>query len=220
MEEPFIYSPPAQLPIVHVDKDIVVVNKPSGLLSVPGREHKDSALTRLEKQFGHVYDVHRLDMDTSGLLLFALRRNAERALKEQFRERRVSKYYLALVHGALTKDRTIDLPLKRLDVHPPRSAVDTSGKAAQTEVKRIAHDERFSLLQLRPITGRSHQLRVHLQAIGHPIVGDRFYGPQPAIGQLCLQAQQLCFAHPWSGAELRFVASSPVWIERIEVSNS
>ena len=179
MEEPFVYSPPAQLPIVHVDKDIVVVNKPSGLLSVPGREHQDSALTRLEQQLGD-YDVHRLDMDTSGLLLFALRRNAERALKQQ----PVSVACPSTTwhwFTVFTEDRTIDLPLMRLDVHPPRSVVDSSGKAAQTEVSG-------SLTTNASYCNCAQSLGAHTSGVhsSHwtPNCWRRCFGPQPAIGQL------------------------------------
>lgn len=203
------------LQVLHQDKDVVVVDKPSGLLSVPGRgvARADSALTRVEEQFGTVYSVHRLDMDTSGILLFALRRKAERHLKQQFRDRAVLKRYEALVSGCPEpKEGVIEFPLVHDPLDKPKSKVCLStGKAAYTEYRVLQQTEKGTRVSLVPRTGRSHQLRVHLMALGHPILGDRFYASGAdlsAARQLMLHAASLTFAHPYSGVAIT-VTSQP-----------
>ena len=210
----FQYRPPTDpwLTIVHRDRDVLVVDKPSGLLSVPGRVHRDSALSRVLEEVPHAYDVHRLDMDTSGLLMFALRRSAERELKRQFRERLIHKTYKAVVWGRVAQlQGEIDLPLSRVDGPLPRSVVDPdSGRAALTAFEVVAHKADRTVLTLHPKTGRSHQLRVHLSAIGHPIIGDRFYGTDdPQASRLQLHAEQLECRHPYSGEPLVVRAEAP-----------
>ena len=204
----FVYQPPTEpwLDIVHRDRDIIVVNKPSGLLSVPGRLHCDSILSRLHAQEERCYAVHRIDMDTSGLQIEALRRAAERNLHQQFRERKVIKIYVALVEGRVAeREGHIDVPLRRQGGEPPRSMVDPiSGKPAQTIFRVLHHFETQTLVLLKPQTGRSHQLRVHMRHLGHPIVGDRIYHPSPQAGaRLMLHAHQLQFEHPYSQEMIR-----------------
>ncbi len=211
----FQYRPPTDpwLTIVHRDRDVLVVDKPSGLLSVPGRVHRDSALSRVLEEVPHAYDVHRLDMDTSGLLMFALRRSAERELKRQFRERLIHKTYKAVVWGHVEQlQGEIDLPLSRVAGPLPRSVVDPdSGRAALTAFEVVAHKADRTVLTLHPKTGRSHQLRVHLSAIGHPIIGDRFYGTDdPQDCRLQLHAEQLECRHPYSGEALVLRAQAPL----------
>ena len=204
------YAPPTDpwLVVVHQDRDMVVLDKPAGLLSVPGRDPawQDSALTRAERDLGPVYAVHRLDMDTSGLLVLARRRKAEAALKAQFAARTALKTYLARVVGQPEDQGRIDLPLARLGGTPPRNVVDpVAGLPAATRWQVLRRDAGGALLALFPETGRSHQLRVHLAAVGFPIVGDRLYGGAPAP-RLMLHAWRLRLSHPWSGEPLELQA--------------
>lgn len=208
------YSPPTEpwLDVLHVDRDLLVLNKPSGLLSVPGRDpaHRDSAYARALAEYPLAQVVHRLDMDTSGVLVVALRRKAERHLHGQFRERTVEKQYVARVGGHVSRDEgTVELALTR-EVGRPRSRVDPAGKKALTHYRVMSREpDGTTRLALTPLTGRSHQLRVHLLAIGHPILGDRFYAPddvREAAPRLCLHAAMLSVDHPYSGERLRFEA--------------
>ena len=210
----FQYEPPTEpwLTIVHQDRDLVVIDKPSGLLSVPGRVHRDSTLSRIADKIAHAYAVHRLDMDTSGLLIVATRRSAERALKQQFRERLIDKRYAAVVWGQVADDSgEIGLPLRRVPGQPPVSVVDhATGRHALTRFVVVARAKDRTMLRLSPVTGRSHQLRVHLAALGHPIVGDRFYGGStPSESRLHLHATYLGFSHPYSGAPLSIESAVP-----------
>jgi tRNA pseudouridine32 synthase / 23S rRNA pseudouridine746 synthase len=218
------YAPPTDpwLDVLHVDRDLLVLNKPSGLLSVPGRDpaHHDSAYARALERYPLAQPVHRLDMDTSGVLVVALRRKAERSLHEQFRSGTVSKTYLARVSGHVEADSgLIDLPLSRID-GVPRSRVDNQGgRPARTDYRVLERqapgsplEQGTTLLELTPQTGRSHQLRVHLVALGHPILGDRFYAPEAvrdAAERLCLHARVLALDHPFRGERLRFEAPAP-----------
>ncbi len=188
--------------------------KPSGLLSVPGRgEHlQDSLYTRILGEYPLAQMVHRLDMDTSGVMVVALRRKAERALKEQFRVRTVKKRYEAIVAGVPSRPTgTIDQPLKPHPTLKLRHVVNPAGKPSRTEYTTIRSHQQYSWLGLRPHTGRSHQLRVHLEHLGCPIVGDRFYAPSDVCSRsnrLMLHASELTFAHPYSGEEIHCVAPS------------
>ncbi len=194
---------------------MVVIDKPSGLLSVPGRApaHRDSAESRITAQLGQVYPVHRLDLDTSGVLVFATRRKAERELFRQFRERLIQKTYLALVHGRMDPAQgTIDLPLRRLDDAPRSVVCHTSGRPARTRYQVRYQTAAATCVELHPETGRSHQLRIHLLALGHPILGDRFYAPEAVIQQaprLMLHAWKLTALHPFSGQPTTFEAPPP-----------
>jgi tRNA pseudouridine32 synthase/23S rRNA pseudouridine746 synthase len=213
MSDTFDYRPPTEpwQTLVYEDRDMVVLDKQAGLLTIPGRVHPDSALSRLAATHPHTYAVHRLDMDTSGLLVIALRRKAERELHRQFRERTIKKQYIAVVNGIITDDTgNIELPLSRATGTPPRSFVDPSnGKPALTQFRVLERSDGCTRLLLRPRTGRSHQLRVHLLAIGHPIVGDRFYGPEPTEPRMLLHASQLVLAHPFSGETMRLESPAP-----------
>lgn len=218
MSDAFIYQPPgAPWPkILYQDKDLLVVEKPSGLLSNPGRgDHlQDSVQQRLAQQFSPLYLIHRLDMATSGLMVFALRKKAEVALKQQFASRLVEKTYLARVAGIPPVSAgLIDLPLAASPQYSPGVAprhqiCHERGKAAQTFYRLLWQDHASALLQLQPITGRSHQLRVHLASLGHPILGDAIYATQDqqqAATRLLLHATELTFSHPYSGERLQFV---------------
>jgi tRNA pseudouridine32 synthase/23S rRNA pseudouridine746 synthase len=200
------YRPPLGLPrVLHEDAQVLVVDKPPGLLSVPGRlpEHHDSALLRLQAIFGQLWVVHRLDMDTSGLIAYARTREAAAHLGRQFEQRTVQKRYEALVWGRPPSPRgVIALPLRIDWPHRPRQVVDgLAGKPS------VTHYECVSIA----VTGRSHQLRVHLSAIGLPIVGDRFYGSVLDNGlaggeRLMLHARTLVLRHPTDGQVLRLDA--------------
>ena len=208
------YNPPLApwLHILYQDEHIMVVNKPSGLLSVPGRleEHKDSVMTRIQRDFPQAESVHRLDMATSGVIVVALTKAAERELKRQFREREPAKQYVARVWGHPAAEQgIIDLPLICDWPNRPKQMVSLElGKPAQTEYQVLAYDaDNSARVQLKPITGRSHQLRVHLLALGHPILGDRFYAHPEALAmapRLQLHAESLTITHPAFGNSMTF----------------
>lgn len=204
---PLRYDPPTEprLVIIHEDRDMVVLNKPGGLLSVPGRTPDlfDSALTRVRETHPGAQAVHRLDLGTSGVLVVATRRKAESELRRQFQERLTRKVYLARVEGAMAQDEgVVDLPLVCDWPNRPRQMVClNTGKPALTEYRVLERDGRTTLVLLLPHTGRSHQLRVHMACLGHPIVGDNLYGPEADAdpARLLLHASQLGLFHPFSG---------------------
>lgn len=212
MQRPFVYNPPAEpwLDILYLDKDILVVNKPSGLLTNPGRSEdmQDCLLHRVQQQFPLAQLVHRLDMSTSGLVVFALRRKAEAALKQQFASRSVKKIYRARVWGEIAEQGMVNAPLIADAAKPPLQKIcEKTGKAALTHFQRLSFDGQSSLVELRPVTGRSHQLRVHMQSLGHPILGDAFYAHDEAYAaapRLLLQALCLEVYQPYSSQLLRF----------------
>lgn len=207
------YQPPLRpyLSIVYRDEDIVVLNKPSGLLSVPGKaaEHKDSLELRVKRVFPTARLVHRLDMATSGLILMAMHKDAQRHLSAQFERRQTSKTYHARVYGQVdTEQGEIDLPLICDWPNRPKQMVDWQrGKKAQTFYRVLERKEAETLVELTPVTGRSHQLRVHMLSLGHPILGDRLYAhPQAleAAQRLQLHASKIGFRHPQSGEPMAF----------------
>lgn len=205
-----VYLPPTDpwLEISFEDEHILVANKPAGLLSVPGRlpEHQDSLWRRLREEYADIEVVHRLDMATSGLMLLAKTKDAERHLKKQFQYRLTHKIYYARVWGHVSEDSgLIDLPLICDWPNRPRQKVcHQDGKPSQTRYEVIAREQdaqghHTSLVRLIPITGRSHQLRVHMMALGHAIVGDEFYATPQARAyseRLQLHSAELSFYHP------------------------
>lgn len=216
MSDSWTYQPPHDpLQVLHHDRDTLAIDKPSGLLSVPGRgpELHDSALSRAMTDHGTVYPVHRLDLDTSGVMLFATRRKAERELFRQFRARTVQKVYVAVVHGQMKADEgRIELPLRRLDGMPRSVVCHASGRPSVTTYTVTSRTPDTTCVTLFPETGRSHQLRVHLMAIGHPILGDRFYAPPDVVAaapRLLLHARDLFIDHPFSGTRLHLSAPAP-----------
>lgn len=212
----FIYAPPeGPLKVIHVDDDILILDKPSGLLSVPGRpvEHQDCLQHRARAAFPTSLQVHRLDMDTSGVMVFAMNPKAQRHIGLQFERRKTDKTYQALVWGQPKDTGTVDLPLIVDWPNRPLQMVDHErGKPAQTDWQVIAREAEFSRVHLMPLTGRSHQLRVHMLAIGHPILGDRFYAKSAALAaseRLCLHAENLEIHHPSDGRRVKFTAECP-----------
>ena len=217
LNDNFVYMPPqGELSILYEDNDLVIIEKPAGLLSVPGRlpEHHDSAYYRVLEQFPNAKITHRLDMATSGILMFAKHRDAEVAVSKMFQARTVKKNYIALVQGKLPDTGRIEVPLITDWENRPRQIVHFElGKQALTLYEHLEYDEAkdVSRVLLTPITGRSHQLRVHLQYIGHPITGDKLYHPQPTrspLGRMALHASYLAFTQPLSGVELEIVCDA------------
>ena len=202
--------------VIYVDEHLIVLNKPSGLLSVPGRgpDKQDCLSSRVQAQYPDALVVHRLDMATSGLILMARGAPMQRALSAAFSDRAVHKRYEAVVSGTLTqtgsKWNTIDLPIGVDWPNRPLRVIDTDkGQASVTRYQVLQVDalRGTTRLALEPMTGRTHQLRVHLLAIGHPIVGDALYAPPAVAAQsprLLLHACHLSFVHPASGAPVQF----------------
>ncbi|MBD3771539.1 MAG: RNA pseudouridine synthase [Rhodobacterales bacterium] len=212
-----LYSPP-QEPVryVHVDDHLIVIDKPSGLLSVPGRgpEKADCAVARVAADYPGALTVHRLDMSTSGLLILARSKEMQAALSGLFERGEVEKAYIADVWGTPDPPNgEIDLPLITDWPNRPRQKVDhETGKPSRTlyEVTETAADH--ARLLLTPLTGRSHQLRVHLAEIGHPILGDELYADEAALAaspRLCLHAARIAFDHPATGERLALSLPCP-----------
>ena len=213
------YFPPPDtgLDVRHIDADLLIVNKPSGLLSVPGRGPgmDDNLASRVQARYPEALTVHRLDMDTSGLLVMARNPEAHRALGRLFELRQVEKEYIAVVAGRVAdSERSIALPLIADWPNRPRQMVDfVQGKPALTHLEVLSYDagSDTTRVRLNPETGRSHQLRVHLQSVGHPILGDDLYAPPEILvrsPRLLLHAAMLAFSHPVSG-EWLVVTSDP-----------
>jgi len=210
------YDPPSDpLVILHEDAHIVVVDKPAGLLSVPGRgpELADCLITRLQVVFAELLLVHRLDRDTSGVMVFAMTPHAQRNLSMQFEQRVTKKTYVARVAGEVAeKSGEIDLPLIVDWPNRPRQKVcHDTGKPALTEWTRTKVGNGESLLRLVPKTGRSHQLRVHCLSMGHPILGDPIYAPQTydRYPRMMLHSQELRLNHPENGLGMKFRSKAP-----------
>ena len=200
--------------VLHEDAWLLVAEKPAGLLSVPGRlpEHRDSVATRVQALYPEAMIVHRLDQVTSGLMLMARDPTTHRILSEAFAGRHIDKRYEAWVEGMVDGDSgEIDLPLIADWPNRPRQKVDHDiGKPSRTRWRVMSRDEAASQtrLALEPVTGRSHQLRVHLAEIGHPIKGDVFYGAADAQ-RVCLHATWLGFTHPAIGLRVDFSSPAP-----------
>ncbi|HZY69236.1 MAG TPA: RluA family pseudouridine synthase [Devosia sp.] len=216
----FDYRPPPGLDIVYEDERLIVCNKPTGLLTVPGKDPSlaDCLEARVQARRPdrpHAKVVHRLDKDTSGLLLLAFDKKALGALGTQFEQRQVGKYYVARVWGELPQaSGIVDLPLATDWENKPRQRVDHErGRPSRTEWEVLAREpEEVTRVKLVPLTGRTHQLRVHMLALGHPILGDSFYASGEALAaadRLQLHAEMLAFAHPDDGRRLEFIAPAP-----------
>ncbi len=221
MSTPRPFVPPrCLLPprVVHADRQLIVVDKASGVLSVPGRDinNRDCVVSRLQPDYGEVLVAHRLDFDTSGLIVFARDKATLSALSKQFQARTVDKRYEAVVWGIVDgASGEIDLPLALDWPNRPLHRVDhEQGKPSLTRWRVLARDTATNTtrVELEPVTGRSHQLRVHLLAIGHPILGCPLYGSpesRATADRLLLHARDLAFTHPDSGERLAFSAPVP-----------
>ena len=210
------YNPPTDpLVILHDDHEVLLVDKPSGLLSVPGKgEHlADCLMTRVQAAFPTALLVHRLDRDTSGVMIFALTPHAQRHLGLQFEKRQTKKTYVARVWGEMQqKTGTVDLPLIVDWPNRPKQMVDhENGKPAVTDWRVVRAAKGESRVRLMPKTGRSHQLRVHMMSLGHPILGDPFYATGEArdYPRLMLHSETLQFRHPDGGQGMRITAKCP-----------
>ena len=210
------YNPPNDpLSVIHEDHELIIVDKPSGLLSVPGKgaHLADCLLTRVQTAFPNALLVHRLDRDTSGVMVFAQTPHAQRHLGLQFEKRRTKKTYVARLWGHLEPRKgEVDLPLCVDWPNRPLQIVDhENGKPAQTEWRVVSYGENETRVRFYPRTGRSHQLRVHAQALGHPILGDPFYATGPArdFPRLMLHSEELRLLHPDGGSGMKFRAKAP-----------
>jgi tRNA pseudouridine32 synthase / 23S rRNA pseudouridine746 synthase len=216
----------SEFDLIYEDSALLVFNKPSGLLSVPGKgpEKADCLRTRVQQVYPEALTVHRLDMSTSGILLMARSAELHRTLSIAFANREVEKRYIAVVEGKVAENLTdntsetwqlIDKPIATDWINRPLQKIDTTeGKSSQTRYKVMAYDETANTtrLELAPITGRTHQLRVHLQSIGHSILGDHLYASddvQAKSARLLLHASELHLTHPVSGKTLAFECVCP-----------
>lgn len=202
--------------ILFQDADIIIVDKDADLLSVPGRgpEKLDSVFHRLTLKFDEVHIVHRLDMATSGIMIFARHKDALRHLQQQFQHRQTEKSYQAIIAGHLSPSTgAINLPMRCDWPNRPKQMVCYEyGKKSLTRWRVMEYYNESTRVELIPITGRSHQLRIHCNAMGHPILGDNLYGTdasQQATEHLCLHAQSLTFTHPTNQQRLTFNSLPP-----------
>ncbi len=214
----FNYQPPASpyLEILYQDEAILILNKPSGLLTVPGKapEHQDCLERRVQRVYPEARIVHRLDMSTSGIVVMALGLEAQRHLNRQFELRQTKKHYIARLEGELSAAHgVVELPLICDWPNRPKQMVCFSrGKHATTIFQVLAREFNATRVKLVPITGRSHQLRVHMQWLGHPILGDKFYASAQGVSaasRLQLHAEFLALYHPISGKMMDFYAKCP-----------
>jgi tRNA pseudouridine32 synthase/23S rRNA pseudouridine746 synthase len=202
------------LELIYCDNTLLVANKPAGLMAVPGRgaDKQDCLSVRVQAEFPDALVVHRLDMATSGLMVFGRGAEMQRRLSRLFHDRKVCKRYVALVSGRLVPTSgEISLPLVADWPNRPLQKVDhETGKRSLTRYRVLTYDADSDIarVELEPITGRTHQLRVHLAAIGHPIIGDALYAGRRAE-RLFLHASSLSFLHPCSGAAQDFISEAP-----------
>jgi len=205
------------LEIIYQDEYLIAVNKPCGMLSVPGRgeDKQDCVVKRLQQDIPEVRIVHRLDCHASGIIVLAIGLDMQRQLSRMFHDREVEKYYVALVLGEVAQNLgMIDIPMRGDPDDRPKQLVDyVNGKSSQTHWRLLRYQPgsagvRISRLQLLPITGRTHQLRVHCMAIGHPIVGDRLYNDSESLEaeRMMLHAERLEFVHPVNNIRICLLA--------------
>lgn len=217
---PFKYDPPVHtgLDVLYLDDDLIVTNKPAGLLSVPGRDtdKQDCQIQRVQDRFPTARIVHRLDMATSGAMVMALNDQVHRLLSIRFEQRKIEKRYEAIVAGLLTNEQgQIELPLITDWPNRPKQMIDHQrGKPSVTCYRVLSHDreQNSTRLELLPLTGRTHQIRVHLKSIGHPILGDRLYADDETrcrSRRLLLHSTYLFFLHPVTGSEIEIHSPAP-----------
>lgn len=208
------------IPVLYEDNDLLIVDKPHLLLSVPGRHpvNRDSLISRLSHRYPGVNAVHRLDLDTSGLLIVPRTRDALAEISRHFQARSVTKAYTALVWGIVAEDRgAIDLPIARDWINRPKQKIcSEAGKPSLTHYEVLARGTQQTLLRLIPVTGRSHQLRIHLRELGHPILGCDMYAHPKALAaapRLMLHATRLGFCHPRTGDWLESFSPAPFTVD-------
>lgn len=202
--------------VIYRDDHLLVLDKPSGLLAVPGRgpDLQDCLSARAQREYPGALVVHRLDRDTSGLIVMALSKDAQRELSRQFADRTVDKRYTAVVCGCpAAPEGVIELQMRKDFDRPPRHMIDpVNGRTACTAWRLIESDGDHSRLDVRPLTGRSHQIRLHLATIGHPILGDNLYAHAEALAmsqRLLLHAEQLSLTHPVDGRRRTWTSVCP-----------
>ena len=207
---------PHGVPVIYHDDYLVALDKPSGLLSVKGigADKIDCLAVRVASAIEGARIVHRLDMDTSGIILMARDADTHRELSRQFQDREVEKTYIAVVGGVIEQDEgLIDIPIRKDFDNPPCQCVDyEQGKSSQTHWKVLERGRDRTRLELKPVTGRSHQLRIHLRELGHPILGDDLYAPkelQDMASRLQLHALDLTVTHPATCKPIQFYAKCP-----------
>lgn len=200
---------PAPVTVIHEDAHLLLIHKPDLLLSVPGRHpaNRDCMITRLQQRYCDALVVHRLDLDTSGIMVVARGKPAQATLSRLFQERQVHKRYFAWVHGVVDSDHgSIDLPIARDWPNRPRQKIcGASGRHALTHYRVLQRRDNATYLELEPVTGRSHQLRIHCRELGHPILGCDLYAPPAVLGaapRLLLHASRVALPHPHTGREI------------------
>ena len=205
----FYSPPPDPIEIIYSDNSLLIINKPAGLLAVPGRglDKQDCLVSRIYSQFPDALVVHRLDMATSGLMVFARGPEMQRHLSLMFSSKTIKKHYVAVVTGKLEHDSgEVNLPILADWPNRPLSKIDlASGKPSLTRYRQLSFSNNASRVELEPVTGRTHQLRLHMSAIGHPILGDILYGNAHSASRLLLHACALEFFHPLTNTQLNFV---------------
>jgi tRNA pseudouridine32 synthase / 23S rRNA pseudouridine746 synthase len=199
---------------LHIDDQIIVLNKPGGLLSVPGLYNKDSAFGRLSAELGELHIVHRLDRDTSGLIVYARNKRALTCIQQQFEKQTTRKVYESLVSGVVKGNQgCINMPIiVDWPNRPLQKISHTEGRYALTRWRKLAVESGNTRMELHPKTGRSHQLRLHMQQTGHPIIGDPFYSQhydETLTPIMCLHARELDFTHPTSEQRMAFICPPP-----------
>lgn len=224
-KEKLLVSEPFMLSVIYEDENLLAIDKPAGMVVHPGAGHHQGTvvhqlLARAALSGLGGADrpgiVHRLDAGTSGVLLIAKTDEAYQRLVKQFQERAMEKIYLALVDGVLDEDEgRIEGPIGRDPAHRQRMRIISSGKPAITEFRALKRFIKSSLLEVRPLTGRTHQIRVHLRAISHPVVGDALYGKQRGAGRMMLHAWQMKLAHPITRERLHLLAPLPEEFARL-----
>ena len=204
------------MPVIYADAHILVLDKPSGLLTVPGKppEHADCLEARAKQDYPSARIIHRLDMDTSGVIVLGLTAKAHAHIGQQFERRQTEKTYIATVWGEIAEPSgRIDQPLITDWPNRPKQHIDpVNGRQAITDWQVLECTAGHTRVRLTPLTGRSHQLRVHMAWLGHPILGDNLYAPAEALAaseRLCLHAESLGFMHPDGGQRVRFESAVP-----------
>ncbi|MEZ5504264.1 MAG: pseudouridine synthase [Halioglobus sp.] len=209
--QPYLVPHSAEtIAVLHEDEDLLLVRKPHLLLSIPGRHplNRDCLITRLQRDYPTARIVHRLDLDTSGIMVIPLTKRAHAEISRQFQQREVDKSYHAIVFGVVAQDQgEVDLPIRCDWERRPRQMIcHARGRSALTRFEVLARQDDRTRLLLRPVTGRSHQLRIHMRELGHPILGCDLYAHPVALGmadRLLLHATTLEFTHPTTGHRLR-----------------